>query len=137
MTAGFPSRFLVEVGLLALLLNAVWEYAHLFPFYTCWDRWVAWKKVLWPVLAILGDGIAVVAITIATIWISGPDQLLPLQSAGGVVLVGLGFVVGLVLEWAAIALNLWTYKPAMQTIHLGGGALRNLADSSDDVATAS
>lgn len=80
---------------------------------------MAWKKVLWPILAIIGDGIVVVAITIATIWISGPDQLLPLQSAGGLVLVVLGLVVGLVLEWAAIALNLWTYKPAMQTISIG------------------
>lgn len=117
---GLSSRFLMEVGIYGLLLNAVWEYVHLFPLYTCWDEWTTRRKIIWPIIAILGDGIAVVVITLAVAWILGPSQVRPLGHVGAVLLAAVGFMAGVALERAAITLSLWSYKPAMATVAIGG-----------------
>lgn len=111
---------LITVGLVGLALNAVWEVAQLRPLYTCWERWSPWQRVLCPLAAVLGDGVAVVAVAWAGGRLVGAEALTPPGVAGWLVLLGLALPLGVLLERAALALDLWRYRPAMPTARVFG-----------------
>jgi len=103
------------VFILALLLNLVWEYAHL-PLYDCMDRWNLPRKIGYPFLASVADAVIVLGILYGAGWISG---------AAGAGLGTAGFwtihllaalLVALILEWVAIRENLWSYRSSMPTL---------------------
>ena len=111
---------LVAVGLVGLALNAVWEAVQLRPLYTCWERWTPWQRVLFPLSAVLGDGVAVVAVAWAAGRLVGAEALTPPGVAGWLVLLGLALPLAVLLERAALALDLWRYRPAMPTARVFG-----------------
>lgn len=92
---------LVAVGLVGLALNAVWEVVQLRPLYTCWERWSPWQRVLCPLAAVLGDGVAVVAVAWAAGRLVGAEALTPPGVVGWLVLLGLALPLSVLLERAA------------------------------------
>lgn len=117
--AGLATFFLLKVALYGLLLNALSEYGHLFPLYTCWYNWTLTDKIIWPILTILGDGVAVIPITLLASWIIGPNQIQSIGMEGALVFAGSGFTAGVVLERAAVLLKFWSYKPSMPVVVIG------------------
>lgn len=73
--------------------------------------------------AVLGDVLAVLAITYAAQLLVGPNPLIPPGLLGWIVLLGVGFVAGIMLEWISIRLELWTYTESMPTLRVGGRQL--------------
>ncbi len=116
----FSIQSIGYIVLYGLLLNAVWEYAQLVPLYDCWGWWNTKQKILYPLAAILGDGVIVLGVALAAHLVVGSERLLPPDGMGWLVLLSIGFVAGVMLEWAALALGLWSYKPAMPTLKVGG-----------------
>ena len=110
-----------HIALYGFLLNGIWEYAQLLPLYDCWRQWSAWQKVLYPLVAILGDVAIMVVLVLLTSWIS--ETGLPFEPNAWLVLLGLSVAASLVLEWMALTLKMWRYKPMMPTLTFAGRKL--------------
>lgn len=118
MTDLLPISLLREIALIGLVLNAVWEFAHL-TLYTCWDKWRRWQRLVYPLLAILGDALIMVGIALFAARIVGAEHLVPPDASGWLGLVATGFAVSILLEAIAVALGLWSYKVTMPTLRIG------------------
>lgn len=110
---------LAEIALYALVLNAVWEYAQLRPLYTCWEQWGPWQRLLFPLACTVGDVLIVLGVAGLAAFVLGAASLTPPSAVGTAVLIVLGLMAGVLLEWAALALGLWAYRPAMPTLRIG------------------
>ncbi len=109
-----------RIALYGLFLNTVWEYAQLGLFYDCWTRWRPWQRAAVPALCILGDVVIVLVVVVTAVAVAGGRHIVPPDAVGVAVLVGIGFVLGMVLERAALALRLWSYRLAMPTLSVAG-----------------
>jgi hypothetical protein len=112
-----------SVALYAFALNGVWEFAQLRPLYTCWERWTWGERLLYPLLASVGDVLIVGGVAALAALAVGAAQPVPQAPAGWLVLLAISFAASLFFEWTARRLRLWDYRPAMPTVHLGGEAL--------------
>lgn len=117
---GLPSAFYLRVGLWTVLLHGVWEYAQVIPLYRCWERWSRWQRIWILPAATVGDALATVILTAVGAILLGPAHMRPLSGAGGALLLGLGFGVGVVLETGARRLDLWRYTDVMPTLGVAG-----------------
>lgn len=116
---GLSSTFYLHVGLWALGLHGVWEYAQVIPLYRCWERWTVWQRIWVLPAATLGDAVATVILTAVVAAAIGPAHVQSVSWAGVLLLVVLGLVAGIVFEGCARQLDLWRYKSTMPTIGLG------------------
>jgi len=117
---GLPSPFYLRVGLWGLLLHGIWEYAQVIPLYRCWGRWTPWQRLWVLPAATLGDAAATIVFAAGTAAILDPTDVQPLSRAGSAVLLGVGFVAGMVFETCARWLDLWRYRDAMPTLRVAG-----------------
>jgi len=117
---GLPWSFYLEVGGWALVLHGLWEYGQVIPLYRCWERWTSWQRLWVLPAATLGDAVATLAFAAGTAAILGPTDVQPLNRAGSAMLLGVGFVAGMVFETCARWLGLWRYKDTMPTLRVAG-----------------
>jgi hypothetical protein len=98
-------------------LNAVWEFTQCVFLFDMWD-WPFWKATLYMWAATLGD----VGIVLGVVWMAGhlAARVVPPDARGWMALLVIGFVASVALEWAAQALGLWGYGPAMPTLDVAG-----------------
>lgn len=105
------------IAIWAFLLNGAWELLQCVFLYDMWD-WPFWKSALWMWGATLGDVLIVLALFAAAARLTGSAR-----PAFWIVLVGIGFVAAVLLEWFARHVDLWSYSSAMPTIDLFGEAV--------------
>lgn len=108
------------MGLWAVLLHGVWEYAQVIPLYRCWERWSLWQRIWILPAATMGDAAATVILTAVTAAVLGPAHVQSLRMEGGRFLLGTGFVAGIIFESSARRLDLWRYKEPMTMIRVAG-----------------
>ena len=111
--------FIIRPALYGLGLNAVWEYAQCSVFYDMPDLSFSRHALLmWA--AIFGDVVIVLGITYLSRLTVGAGHLSPLDQKGWLALLGFGWIAGVILEWAARHLNLWSYNQRMPVIIILG-----------------
>jgi len=115
----FSSLPLRRIALWALALNALWEFAQCGIFYQMWDEGLLNGSFLMT-SAIAGDVAIVIAVAFIAFQLTGADVLNKPALSGWVVLVAVGFVAGLVLEWMSQVLRLWGYSPWMPSVPVLG-----------------
>ncbi len=115
-----PREF--SINLLAAfgaLLNTVWEFAQCLFLYDM-TGWSLWKSAAYMSASIAGDVLIVLGVVAAS-WLSlGRSVSALLGSRGKIATIALGFVAGILLEWFARVLNLWSYSVLMPTITVAG-----------------
>lgn len=119
LVPNFSDDVLPKLAVYAFVLNAAWEYAQLLPLYTCWEEWQPWQRALLPLACTVGDVVIVLGVAGLTEILLGAAHLTPPSVVGIASLLGLGFTAGVLLEWMALELGLWAYKPAMPTLRIG------------------
>jgi hypothetical protein len=112
----FPFKLLVAFG---FLLNMLWEFAQCLVLYDM-TGWSIWRSAAYMSAAIAGDVLIVLGVVAAS-WLSlGRSMPALLSSRGWITTLALGLVAGVLLEWFARVLNLWSYSALMPTISVGG-----------------
>jgi len=103
----------------ALALNAPWEFVQCGIFYRMWDEgWLSGGLSM--TAAIAGDVVIVIGVTYIAFQLTGAATLNKPTLIGWGVLIGVGFLAGIVLEWIAQFLRLWGYSPWMPSIPVLG-----------------
>lgn len=122
MFRGYSSLSLRSVAGWGFLLNLLWEFLQCTVFYNMWD-WGFWRGTVWMWGAILGDVVIVLGVVLIATILVGAQIIESLDKLGLIALLVAGFFAAISLEWAAQALNLWTYSNMMPTIHILGHAV--------------
>jgi len=105
----------------ALILNAAWEFAQCGLFYEMNGGWMqGWP---WMLGAILGDVVLVLGVFYGATVLVGKRRVEPPDALGWCALLLLGLIFGLLVEWAARSLHLWSYGPLMPTVNVFGAAI--------------
>lgn len=108
---------LVWIAFYGFILNTIWEFAHAGWLYDMWQEVSLLDGLFHIFLAILGDVLIVVTISLLAVLICGPSDLLKLGFKSSLCLLLTGFMAGLLLEWAAKMLNWWNYNDLMPIIN--------------------
>jgi hypothetical protein len=111
-----------RIAFYALLLNALWEFVQCVLFYDMWSMGFG-RATLWMWSAILGDVLIVLGVAFLAQWLVGPRHLDPLDRRGWLVLLAVGLAAGVLLEWLARVLGLWSYGPLMPTVKVFGATV--------------
>ena len=118
MTKDLRSLPIKPLAAFGLLLNMLWEFAQCLFLYDM-AGWSFWRSAAYMSAAIVGDVLIVLGV-VATSWLSlGRSMPALLCSRGWITTLALGLVAGLLLEWFARVLNLWSYSALMPTISVG------------------
>jgi hypothetical protein len=112
----FPLKLLAAFG---ALLNMVWEFAQCLFLYDM-TGWSNWKDAAYMSASIAGDVLIVLGVVTASWLAFGRSVSALLGFRGKIATIALGFVAGILLEWFARVLNLWSYSPLMPTIAVAG-----------------
>lgn len=115
-----PKHILIPIAVYGLILNAIWEFAHAGPLYDMWEKVSLGSGLFHITLAILGDMLIVLAISIIAVVICGPADLLSLGFKSFLCMLLMGFMAGLLLEWIPKSLGWWTYNDLMPTLTVMG-----------------
>ena len=116
MIKRFPLKLLAAFG---FLLNMLWESAQCLFLYDM-TGWSIWKGAAYMSAAIAGDVLIVLGVVAAS-WLSlGRSVPALLSSRGWITILALGLVAGVLLEWFARALDLWSYSVLMPTLIVAG-----------------
>ena len=105
----------------ALATNAVWEFVQCVVFYDMWS-WNFWRAALWMAGATLADGVLVLGIVALASGVFG-CRVWPPNARGWAVLICIGLLVGVAVEWIAQSLALWKYGSLMPGLDLFGQSL--------------
>jgi len=111
----FPFKLLVAFG---FLLNMLWEFAQCLVLYDM-SGWSFWRAAVYMWAAIAGDVLIVLGVVMASWILSQRSMAVLLSRRGWITTLALGLVAGLLLEWFARVLNLWSYSALMPTISVG------------------
>ena len=103
----------------ALALNAAWEWVQCAFLYDM-NGSPLWKGVVWMLAATVADGFIVLAVVKLAAWLGGKNSIAAPDAKGWGALLCVGLTAGLLVEWLALALNLWSYGPLMPTLQLLG-----------------
>jgi len=115
----FPIKLIAAFG---ALLNTVWEFAQCLFLYDM-TGWSTWKGAAYMSASIAGDVVIVIGVVAAS-WLSfGRSMSALLGFRGYITTIALGFFAGILLEWLARVLNLWSYSALMPTITVAGEAV--------------
>jgi hypothetical protein len=115
----FRFKLLVAFG---FLLNMLWEFAQCLVLYDM-SGWSFWRAAVYMWAAIAGDVLIVLGVVMASWILSQRSMAVLLSRRGWITTLALGLVAGLLLEWFARVLNLWSYSALMPTISVGGQAV--------------
>jgi len=85
--------------------------------------WSIWKRAAYMSASIAGDVLIVLGVVAASWLLFGRSMPALLGSRGRITTITLGFVAGILLEWFARVLNLWSYSVLMPTIAVAGVAV--------------
>ncbi len=104
----------------AFVLNTMWEFGQCVFLFDMWD-WPFWKATLYMWAAVAGD----VLIVLGVVWMARrlAPRVVPPDARGWGALLFVGACAALVLEWAALALDLWSYSALMPTVQVAGHAV--------------
>lgn len=119
MLRGYESLPLKRISLWGFILNMLWEFGQCTVLYDMWD-WGFWRATVWMWGAIFGDVLIVLGVVLGAVLVVGANRLRPPDRLGWAVLLGVGFVASVGLEWAAQALGLWGYSDLMPTLTVLG-----------------
>lgn len=108
-----------RIALWAFVLNALWEFGQCTLLYNMWE-WGFWRGALWMWGAIAGDVVIVLAIVTIAFMVIGEAHLNPPDVRGWLVLISTSIIASIVLEWAALCLELWDYSALMPTLDVFG-----------------
>ena len=112
----FPLKLIAAFG---ALLKTIWEFAQCLFLYDM-TGWSIWKGAAYMSASIAGDVLIVLGVVAAS-WLSfGRSISALLGSRGTIATIAFGFVAGILLEWFARVLNLWSYSALMPTITVAG-----------------
>ena len=112
----FPVKLLAAFG---ALLNTLWEFVQCLFLYDM-TGWSIWRTAAYMSAAIAGDVLIVLGVVAAS-WLSlGRSMPALLSSRGWMTTFASGVAAGVLLEWFARALNLWSYSVLMPTIVVSG-----------------
>lgn len=111
-----PPGTMPRVALYGFVLNALWEFGHAGLLYDMWDEVRFWDGMFHITLAILGDVVIVLGVTLLAGWCVGLHSVLPPNWKGWFALFFVGLLAGIGLEWIAIAQDWWTYNDRMPTL---------------------
>lgn len=115
-----PGATVRRVAAWGLALNAAWEFAQAGPLYDMWAE-VGWAQGLFHItLAILGDVLIVLGVAAAAALCMGRSSVLCASSKGCAALLAAGLMAAIGLEWAARAMDWWTYNELMPTLSVFG-----------------
>lgn len=115
MTGAFRHLSIRHIAVWGFVLNAVWEFIQCALFYDMWD-WGFWRGAAWMWGAVFGDVLIVLGVAAVSLRFVETRALALPTGRGWAVLLGVGFVASVGLEWAARALHLWSYNDWMPTI---------------------
>ena len=104
-----------QIILWAFILHTGWEFGQCLFLYDMWD-WPFLKATLWMWAAVFGDILIVLALWKIT---TSVVPSLNYSQPGGksyLLLIALSFFASILLEWMAIAFNLWEYSDTMPVI---------------------
>ncbi len=110
---------LKRIALWGFLLNAVWEFAQCVFLYDMW-QWGIWRGTIWMWGAIVGDVVIVLCIVGIASFLAGVAHVNPPDTRGWIALITTSIVASVMLEWAALYLELWTYVDTMPTVGVLG-----------------
>ena len=114
------NRFRVKLlAAFGFLLNMLWEFGQCLFLYDM-TGWSFWKGAAYMSAAIAGDVLIVLGVVAAS-WLSlGRSMPALLSSRGWITTLALGLAAGVLLEWFARALDLWSYSVLMPTLIVAG-----------------
>lgn len=107
------------IALYGFMLNMLWEFVQCYLFYDMW-HWSFWRITAWMWGAIFGDVLIVLGVALLASLLVGSSRLLSFGVVGWITLVGIGFAMGIFLEWLAQWLALWGYSSFMPTLTILG-----------------
>ena len=112
-------RSLSRIAFFGFVLNALWEFGQCTFLYGMWS-WEFGKAAVWMWAAIVGDVAIVFGVIFVASYLTNFLNLQGIENKKWLVLLGVGFLFGLVLEWASKLLDLWEYSELMPTVTLLG-----------------
>jgi hypothetical protein len=122
MTKDLRSLPIKLLAVFGFLLNTLWEFAQCLVLYDMTGRSI-WRGAAYMSAAIAGDVLIVLGVVAAS-WLSlGRSMSALLNPRVWITTLALGLVAGVLLEWFARVLNLWSYSPLMPTISVAGEAV--------------
>jgi hypothetical protein len=120
MTNEFPRSFFRSIlpfmAFYGFILNTIWEFIHAGWLYDMWQEVTLLKGLIHIFLAIFGDVLIVVAISMLALLVCGRSDLYALGFKSCLCMVLTGFIAGLFLEWIPQKLDWWTYNDLMPAI---------------------
>jgi len=116
----FSRRALSIIAGYGFVLNAIWEFAQAGPLYDMWAKVSLASGLFYITMAIIGDVFIVLGVSTVVGWTAGTSNMLALSWKASFSMLTIGFIAGFFLEWAAKAMNWWTYNELMPTITLFG-----------------
>lgn len=118
MTKDLRSLPIKLLAVFGFLLNTLWESAQCLFLYDM-SGWSFWRAAVYMWAAIAGDVLIVLGVVMASWILSQRSMAVLLSRRGWITTLALGLVAGVLLEWFARALNLWSYSALMPTISVG------------------
>jgi hypothetical protein len=122
MTKDLRSLPIKLLAVFGFLLNTLWESAQCVFLYDM-SGWSFWRAAVYMWATIAGDVLIVLSIVMASWILSQRSMAVLLSRRGWITTLALGLVAGVLLEWFARALNLWSYSALMPTISVAGEAV--------------
>jgi len=113
----FSALPLSHVALWASILSGGWEIVQCALFFDMWG-WGLWINILWMSAATAIDVVLVLGVIWLASRIVGVAQIRRQSRSGTAVLPLIGGLAGVVIEWVAGSMHLWTFSYAMPTITL-------------------
>lgn len=108
-----------RIALFGFVLNTAWEFLQCTVLYDMW-AWGFWRAALWMWGAILGDVVIVLGVAYLAFQVVDTRHVMPLDWKGWTVLLAVGLIASVFLEWMAKVLELWSYSEWMPTFTLFG-----------------
>ncbi len=119
MSPFFNTLPLRRIAFWGFLLDMIWEFGQCMLLYDMWGMGF-WRATAWMGGAIFGDVLIVLGVVWLAVLLIGNARLTPSDRKGYIALLGVGFITGVLLEWAAQTLGLWEYSNLMPTLTLFG-----------------
>jgi len=108
-----------QIILWAFVLHTVWEFGQCLFLYDMWN-WPFLKATMWMWGAILGDILIILALWRVTAPVVPSVNYSRPNIKSYLFLIILSFATSILLEWLAIAFNLWEYTTAMPVVTVLG-----------------
>ena len=119
MTNGLRHLPIGSTASVGFVTNLVWEVVQC-PFLYDMTDWGFWKGAIYMAGAIVGDVFIVLGVVGISWLLQGGSTTALLVVPGWLTTITVGLVAGILLEWLARVLNLWTYSALMPTVSVVG-----------------